>query len=512
MTDYKNSMSISILTLENELNKSYDVVCFEDLANIATSHGEIFRLFKKYHVREFSPKQKLVFYSSRKIPQFVLDHLQFAASKTDISNFFILVCGPIEIAEKLIIANQRHGYNDSVIEYLCVDLEPTDEFNNIGIHQQTTMCSLPFGTISASSDTFSVCCKTTQFIPNNENRNFSNIFQDPRIIKIQQHIKQGQRAPECQTCWSVEDLGSTSLRHHANAKFGDVCDTDWIDNPKIRSVDLNISSLCNFKCRICNPRPSSQWAVEELQYESSGEKIIELQSMIKKNSRDTLQHHLESLIKIAPELEHLHIMGGEPFMLPILDDLISQLVISGHSHHIRLEFNTNGSVWPEKVISQLNHFNKAEILMSIDNTGSQFELERGGSWPEVEANIRRFADLRCEHITVKLAPTVNVQNLLYLENLTAFAKELNLDIVWWYLEDPSYLSIDHVTQQVKDMVYKKYQLHPVEELCKIAERMHKTSAVSGQQFLKRMLELDQRRGETFSNTHREIFTAMGGVL
>ena len=68
------------------------------------------------------------------------------------------------------------------------------------------------------------------------------------------------------------------------------------------------------------------------------------------------------------------------------------------------------------------------------------------------------------------------------------------------------------TPSKKDMVYKKYQLHPVEELCKIAERMHKTSAVSGEQFLKRMLELDQRRGETFSNTHQEIFTAMGGVL
>jgi hypothetical protein len=109
-------MSISILTLENELNKSYDVVCFEDLANIATSHGEIFRLFKKYHVREFSPKQKLVFYSSRKIPQFVLDHLQYAASKIDISNFFILVCGPIEIAEKLIIANQNHGHDNTPIK------------------------------------------------------------------------------------------------------------------------------------------------------------------------------------------------------------------------------------------------------------------------------------------------------------------------------------------------------------------------------------------------------------
>ena len=92
---------------------------------------------------------------------------------------------------------------------------------------------------------------------------------------------------------------------------------------------------------------------------------------------------------------------------------------------------------------------------------------------------------------------MNIQNLLYLDQLVDFAGQENVGIVWWYLEDPSYLCIDNVTQSVKDLVYKKYHDHPTLELQKISNRVQLTKPVSGQEFINYMNQLDQRREQQF---------------
>ena len=199
-------------------------------------------------------------------------------------------------------------------------------------------------------------------------------------------------------------------------------------------------------------------------------------------------------------------------MLPGLEELLNKIILSNNSSHIQLEFNTNGSIWPADIIELFDQFHKVEILISIDNIGNKFEIERGGMWETVENHIRQFAALPQDKVSTKLCVTVNIQNLLYLDNLVEFADDVGVDIVWIYLETPTHLCIDHVTRAVKDLVYQKYHNHSNTELVEISNRLQSTTAVVGQEFLEYTDMIDRRRGQEFVKTHPEIYVAMGGQI
>lgn len=205
-------------------------------------------------------------------------------------------------------------------------------------------------------------------------------------------------------------------------------------------------------------------------------------------------------------------MGGEPFLWKELPALIDHYIHEGIAKDIQLEFNTNGSLFPDDTIAKIKrHYGGAEMLVSIDNVGQRFELERGGRWQEVYENLQKYSAARDEKIKVKLAVTINIQNVLDLDCMWDLSQTLGLDgVVWWYLEDPKYLCIDHVTQEIKELVSTKYSSHECDELRAIARRMWQSPAVSGQEFLQHMALLDSRRDQSFQNTHADVYRAMGG--
>jgi sulfatase maturation enzyme AslB (radical SAM superfamily) len=156
----------------------------------------------------------------------------------------------------------------------------------------------------------------------------------------------------------------------------------------------------------------------------------------------------------------------------------------------------------------LHQFQSVEILVSIDDIGSRFEIQRGGQWAEILHNLKLFHQLKSTQFSVKITPTVNIQNLLYLDQLVSFCDTMGFEIVWWYLETPDYLCIDNTTQQVKDLVWKKYSQHNNSELRAIATRVVASPPGDATKFLYHMQQHDQRRFQSFESVHPEIFDAM----
>jgi MoaA/NifB/PqqE/SkfB family radical SAM enzyme len=144
--------------------------------------------------------------------------------------------------------------------------------------------------------------------------------------------------------------------------------------------------------------------------------------------------------------------------------------------------------------------------------GARFEIERGGCWLEILENIKKFVSLKSSKVKIKLATTVNLQNVLYLDDVTSLAKTLGIDIVWGYLEDPEFLCIDYATEKTRQSVIAKYRNHQDSELKRIEHRMQHCPGSDGRKFLEYTQKLDARRSQRFSDTHLEIFTAMGGCV
>jgi MoaA/NifB/PqqE/SkfB family radical SAM enzyme len=506
-------MLTSVDQLRADLGSKFDLICFVDLAVLAGKHSTAFSVLTSAYKQAYTSDQRLVFYSSHPIDQIFANHLQQAASRVDVSNGFILVCTPFDIQKELQQANQLYGYDDTVISWKYVDLQPTEQIKELNFYSYESGCPLPFSSMLVnSSGDVTTCCKIKEKSGSIYSNTLSEIFFGEHLTDLRNQMRQGIKPGACRVCWKIENLGGISLRQHAIDKYRDRCDRGWLDDLKIRDISVTPSTLCNFKCRICSPDESSQIAVEELQYATGPEKIIKLKQSLKLAGSDWFARFQESMASVYDDLNHLHVLGGEPFMFPRLKALLEQMITSGHANHIQLEFNTNGSYWPEEIVALFDQFEKIEILVSIDNIGDRFEIERGGSWDLVKQNIQKFVALSSDRIAIKLAITINVQNILYLNELAQFADHEKIGIVWWYLERPDYLCIDNLTQSLKELVYEKYHNHPIKELANIALRVQQTPAVSGQAFINYTDMIDRRRGQLFSKTHHEVYQAMNKLL
>jgi organic radical activating enzyme len=207
-------------------------------------------------------------------------------------------------------------------------------------------------------------------------------------------------------------------------------------------------------------------------------------------------------------LDDIHILGGEPFLLPTLKEFLQNIIDSGNADHIQLELNTNGSRYDQAVIDLLAKFVSAEILFSIDDIGQRFEVQRGSSWNLICDNIKQILKHKSDNVTTKLEVAVNIQNVFYLDELVDFAENLGLEIVWNYVLNPDYFCIDYMTPAAKNLVWKKFQNSPYSQLKKIAERVKHSVGSDGKDFVNHTLAYDQKRNQKFSDSHPEIFIAM----
>jgi MoaA/NifB/PqqE/SkfB family radical SAM enzyme len=166
-------------------------------------------------------------------------------------------------------------------------------------------------------------------------------------------------------------------------------------------------------------------------------------------------------------------------------------------------------VYPKDIIDNIQKFKEVDIAISIDDIGSRFELTRGGVWKEVEANILRFKELESENFKVYIFPTVNIQNVLYLDELLDWADKNQLVYKFNFLEFPKYYNINSMTDQARELVINKYRDSSNLQLQALANRVKNSAGSDGKMFLKNVKWLDYIRNQDFSTTHNEIAQAMG---
>jgi len=174
-----------------------------------------------------------------------------------------------------------------------------------------------------------------------------------------------------------------------------------------------------------------------------------------------------------------------------------------------LHFNTNGSIFPKHLMPWLQKFKQVDISVSIDNIDARFEYERGGSWQEVEKNIKLFKNVSTANFNISIMPTINIQNVLYLIPLIDWAEENNYRLIMNFLDSPKFMNIDYMTESAKKLVVARYQNHPNSELNNISIRVQRSPGSDGKQFVEYMKKLDHTRNENFVDSHKEIAIAMG---
>jgi MoaA/NifB/PqqE/SkfB family radical SAM enzyme len=278
--------------------------------------------------------------------------------------------------------------------------------------------------------------------------------------------------------------------------------TKYLDQPEVVTLDIKFNNTCNFKCRICDSGSSSLFSAEEHKFLNK--------PMVIQNNWSESQDFINQIIEYLPNIQNIDMYGGEPFLIKKFKEVLQLAVKNKHSEHIRLHYNSNGSIWPEQFLPYWANFKLVDIHFSIDAIGDQFELQRGGKWKQVEDNILKLKNLGLPNLSISIMPTVSVMNIYYLDQIYDWATKHGFPIFVGYVHGKG-LELQNLTPQAKIMIIDKFKNHPWHEMQNIIKIIQELPDSNGQDFRDKIGWFDQIREENFSDSHNEIANAMGYV-
>lgn len=376
-------------------------------------------------------------------------------------------------------------------------------------------CVLPWVSIEASPvGTIRPCCLADDEITDDHGEKFSLATADLEIARngaqmrrLRQQFLDGEQPQTCRKCWNEERAGRTSKRMHTLDRLKHMIteDTWTADARPLMFLDLKLGNICNLKCRICGSWSSSQFATEEINDTHPDQRkdtfaYKMLRAGAWPRSSPTFWQQLEH---IADQIRYIEFTGGEPFLIQEHFDLLNRLVERGLSGNIEIHYNTNGTVYPESAENIWRHFRIVEIAFSIDDVGARFEYQRSNAdWAAVNLNVDRFFQLRDRYSNIRLqvCSTVNVFNVLYLDEVAQWIRNRGFDYVYWnVMHDAWYFSVACLPHAVKAAVINRLRSHDFgpdqKEIDQICDFMQKGASTDGFMTRMKINDLDRKRSQ-----------------
>lgn len=255
--------------------------------------------------------------------------------------------------------------------------------------------------------------------------------------EIRKNMLQGEWSIECGRCKQEEESGLNSRRQYEleNWKFNIedaklITDQDGTitSNKKIEYYDLRFGNLCNLACRMCGPTDSHTWYEQWTDYHGSNEyKDTHGKVKLIRNENGRLYtsdydwHGSESfwqqLEANIPDIRHVYMAGGEPMMIERHYEFLQKCINLGHSKNMILEYNTNMTNLPNRVLEMWNKFKQVRIGASIDGIGDVIEYQRWPlKWDQAYKNLKKLDEYaqNNSNIFCWLACTVTAYNVWHI--------------------------------------------------------------------------------------------------
>jgi glutamate-1-semialdehyde 2,1-aminomutase len=166
------------------------------------------------------------------------------------------------------------------------------------------------------------------------------------------------------------------------------------------------------------------------------------------------------------QCEQFHIVGGEPLLIEEHYDVLTKFVESGRAKNVSLDYNSNLTHVPTRVIKLWENFKEVKIGVSIDGLGPVNDYIRYPSkWENVEKNLQKVANSKVP-LLMWITLTVMVYNIFEIPKLLKwqiqhggkYFSQLDwlLFLVPHPLHNPVHLSAAVLPKEVKNQVRSVY--------------------------------------------------------
>jgi len=393
--------------------------------------------------------------------------------------------------------------------------------------EETDFCYYPFfQVLMTAGGKYMPCSKHESFITHEDAVLTSNsatieqAWNSDYMKDLRQGFLDGTRRPGCRECWREQDMGLKPMRYDS---YNYQVSEQQVQTPTLpMRVEINASNICNLRCRICMPTASHRWIPE----------AKKLYNWNEQTHFNMTPENASAIRTWLPNITQLGFFGGEPLMSEDNIALLHHCVDSGHSKHISILLNTNGTFYSDALKDLFLQFKKVYINFSIDDIGDRFEYQRNGAkWNEVVQNMKSYlkhgGSTDIDTIECKICCSVTNMNIYYFPEYFSFMNEHfhGMPVYWNLVYEPWEFSIEILPEPLKEIIRERLQNHITttyqmdETRTKTVENLITFLNNSIHQdfagFMKKMTMHDGYRKESFATTFPEwhaLICAHGGDI
>jgi organic radical activating enzyme len=331
-------------------------------------------------------------------------------------------------------------------------------------------------------------------IPLEELKNNHTALHNTKFKKNERALMLDGKRPEgCSYCWDIEDSTGNHISDRSY-RTADIMDetshNEIVLNPDPANfnvipsyVEVNFSSVCNFKCSYCSPHLSNSWQREI-------EKYGPYPTTVPHNSVDYFRQigtmpipvreenpYVESFWKWWPELytqlKHFRMTGGEP-LLDVNTYKVLDYIIDNPKKDFHLSITSNFCV-DQKIMTKFydrvekitnkNAIDHFMLYISCDAYGKKAEYIRNGmNFEYLVSNVDNFLKNYHARSSITFIITVNLLSITSLRKLIDDTiLEMNRkhstdrQLVWFdvpMLHFPDWQSIQILPHKYRDILRK----------------------------------------------------------
>ncbi len=316
-----------------------------------------------------------------------------------------------------------------------------------------TFCILPFITLhNRVNGDFSFCCKSHPkgFLPlgNIKNTTMKKVWNNNEAKKIRHQMLNGQKPSACDLCWKMEEKGimskrlqnyspksrnfekQSSILKHLNED----CELPF----EISRLDVELSNLCNLRCRMCNINYSTKWAKDHEAVKHLTEHLLVSNPKVDRHLVQNRYNYWEKsgkyskeIVELLPHLSLIDFSGGEPSIDPYYYDFLKLLL--PYSHKISLSYSTNLHKHFQKDISELwKKFKDVSITVSVDGIGDIYNyIRQDADFERLKTNISNLRKSQCAD-ELGGAFCLQIYNAFSIcETFDYFINEFHFDVIYF---------------------------------------------------------------------------------
>lgn len=265
------------------------------------------------------------------------------------------------------------------------------------------------------------------------------------LNSIRTDLNQGIENTACENCWHNERNNKESKRHRVNQQYGST-------DQSIRHLDLRLSNKCNLQCKMCSGGFSDQIVNLAHELKANGVDNDLLRSIPSTKNIDVGK--LLDLVLELPDLQTLRFAGGEPFIMPEVEEFLYKLVEQGKTD-LEIEFITNCTSAKTRILAALEKFKHVELMCSIDAVGAALEYQRyPARWETIERNFIRMYNTKC---TVGLTPAISMLTYHNMPEFFAWANKFpKARVSYNEVDYPSFLDFRLIPLDARKEFYNNF--------------------------------------------------------